>query len=265
MLVYSIRSSRTPGAGDLHAMNDPILIGLSRQIALKQNLDIIANNMANINTRGFKGEELIFQEHLVRPDSRQATARDRIALHYAIDNGMSRDFSQGPFQATGNPMDVAMENKGWFVVETPQGERYTRNGAFTLNEQGEMVTSAGYRILGNGGPITFGPSETSVNITTDGMVSSNEGEKDRLRVVTFKNEARMLREGNNVFSSPEAPLDAETVRLAAGMLEGSNVKAVIETTRLIEVTRAYANTSKTIDQMDSLRRNAIERLGSPPQ
>ena len=246
-------------------MENALLIGLSRQTALARNLDVIANNMANMRTAGYKGEELMFQEFLM-PVAREQDmpGRDKI-LSYVIDKGLARDFAEGPFQPTNNPMDVAISGKGWFVVETPQGERYTRDGAMKINDRGEMVTTEGFRVLGDGGPIVFGPDETDVNIAPDGTVSSSEGEKGRLRIVAFQNEAAMLREGDNVFSSPEAPTIPEFVRLNSGMLEGSNVRAVVETARMIDVTRAYASTVQMIERMQEMRRDAVERLGAVPQ
>lgn len=240
-------------------MNNAFLVGLSRQVVLAQNFEAIANNMANVNTTGYKEERIAFHEHLA--EKNQTFGQNR-PVSYVTGNLMIRNFTEGPFKATQNPMDVGIVGDGWFVIETPRGERYTRNGAFKINENGEMVTNSGLRVLSQGGPVVFGPDEIGIHIASDGTISSSEGEKGRLRVVAFENKQQMKREENSVFASAETPLALETLQLKGGMLEGSNVSAISETARMIEATRDYTAVVKLIEQMQNLRRESIKQLGS---
>lgn len=245
-------------------MENALLIGLSRQAALGRQLDIVANNMANMRTAGYKSESLMFEEFLM-PVAREQdmTGKDR-NLSYVIDSGLSRDFSEGQFESTNNDLDIAIQGKGWLVVEMPDGERYTRDGELKLNVNGELVTTDGRRVLGEGGPIVFNSDERNISFGADGSISSSAGEKGRLRIVAFEQEGGLVKEGENLFSSKETPQPAQDFRLAQGMIERSNVKPVIETARMIEVTRAYVSVAQMLEQLQNLRRDAIDQLGNLP-
>src|SRR6266705_454304 len=136
-------------------MENTLLIGLSRQVALRRELDVVANNIANLNTTGFKADGNIFEEY-VMPVARDGgfPAADR-RLSFVQDRATWLDLGQGPVQQTGNPLDVALDGPGFLAVHTPRGERYTRNGALQINATGELVTAEGYRVLGDAGPIVF--------------------------------------------------------------------------------------------------------------
>lgn len=245
-------------------MENALLIGLSRQAALGRQLDVIANNLANARTSGYKTERLMFEEYLM-PTANINDMRGRDQhLSYVIDRGLARDHSMGSFERTGNDFDVAIEGPGWMVIETPEGERYTRNGEFGLNPQGELVNNSGFRVLGDGGPIVFGSQDANITIAADGTVSSSSGEKGKIRLVEFEDLAAMRKEGENLYQTDLQPTAAAESRLAQGMIERSNVQTVLETTRMIEVTRAYVSTAKAIDKMNELRRKSIETLSAVP-
>ena len=245
-------------------MENALLIGLSRQTALARNLDIIANNMANMRTSGFKSEQLMFDDYLMPVAAHQDMEGSDRRLLYVIDNGLARDFEQGSLQPTGNPLDVAISGEGWLVLDTPNGERYTRNGELKINIAGELVDNSGNRVLGEGGPITFGSTETDITFSRDGTISTNEGEKGRLRVVTFDQAGHLVKEGDNLFSNPDAPLPASGYTVAQGTVEASNVSGVLETARMIEVTRAYTSTVQMLERMQELRKDAIQQLAALP-
>lgn len=245
-------------------MENALLIGLSRQQALAHQLDVIANNLANMRTAGYKGETLMFEEYLSPDASIQDMEGGDSQLSYVIDVGMARDFSAGQFEQTGNPLDAAINGTGWFAVETPGGTRYTRDGAFKIGADGQLVTGAGHPVLAKSGPVTFDPEETNITFAPDGTIASSVGEKGQLRIVSFEQEGLLEKIGENLYSSPAPEQPATDFRLAQGMLERSNVKPVIETARMIEVTRAYTTTSQSLEQMQTLRRDAIERLGTVP-
>ena len=134
-------------------MDNAVLVGLSRQMALGREMDVVANNIANLNTTGFKADGSIFEEYLFRRAARAASSGSRAS--FVLDRGVWHDMSQGSIERTGNSLDVAIDGKGFMVVQTPNGERYSRNGSLQISPTGQLVTSDGYPVLGDGGPITL--------------------------------------------------------------------------------------------------------------
>lgn len=245
-------------------MENAILIGLSQQMALRNQMTVIANNLANVNTAGFKGGRLLFEEYLMptaRDNQPGATASN---LSYVQDGAILRDFATGRMQRTDNPLDVAIGGKGWMVVQTDAGERFTRNGNLSLRNDGTLVTSAGHPVLGDGGPIVIGTDETGITIADDGTVSTSEGVKGKLRLVEFDNDNALKKEGDSLFSSPDQPKQAENPRFVQGMIESSNVQPVVEMTRMIEVQRAYQRVASMLQREDELVRDTINKLGRTP-
>jgi len=254
-------------------MENAVLIGLSRQVALARELDVVANNIANINTSGFKADGSVFQEYLM-PGARaeQFPVSDQ-RMSYVQDRATWLDFSQGAIQQTGNPLDVAVDGDAFFVVQTPRGERYTRNGALQLNATGELVTSEGYRVVGESGPITLQQGDNDINIAADGSIRVREGadgttdsSRGKLRVVRFDSIQRLQKDGSSLFLAPAdvQPQAAPEARIVQGAVEKSNVHAVVEMTRMIEVTRSYTQIATLLQQQSDLRRSAIERLAEVP-
>jgi flagellar basal-body rod protein FlgF len=242
-------------------MENALLIGLSRQVALGRELDVIANNMANVTTNGFKARSSRFREYLMPVASAETFPRPDRRLSYVIDNGTPLDTRSGPIEFTGNPLDVAIKGDAFLAVQTAQGERYTRNGALEINPQGQLVTSEGHPVLGDNGPITFTPQERGFNIAPDGTVTSDQGQRGKIRLVRFDNPQLLHSEGGNILSSPNQGQPAgNTSRIEAGALERSNVKPVVEMSRLIEVNRSYTSVAGMVGRMDELRRTAISRL-----
>lgn len=248
-------------------MENTLLVGLSRQVALRRELDVVANNLANLGTTGFKGENTLFQEFLAgraREHNFQG-ADQRVSM--VIDRATRTDFGQGPLEHTQSPLDLAIDGEGFFVVETPQGERYTRNGSFTTSPTGELITTGGHRVLGEGGPIQFDPNDTDISVARDGTIATKNGERGRVRMVRFENEAQLSKQGENLFSvsAGAQPLAADPrTRVVQGAIEKSNVRPIVEMSRMIEITRAYTSISNLIQKTDELRRSAIERLADVP-
>jgi flagellar basal-body rod protein FlgF len=253
-------------------MENASLIGLSRQIALQRELDVVANNIANLDTTGFKTDGVVFQEHLM-PVARanQFSAADR-KLSFVQDRATWHDLSQGPVQQTGNPLDIAINGNAFLAVQTPRGERYTRNGALQINATGELVTSEGYRVLGDGGPITLQNGDRDVSISADGTISVREGKnttdslRGKLRLVSFAEPQRLQKDGTSTFIPPDGvtPQPATNARIAQGAIEKSNVRSVVEMTRMIEVTRNYTQIAGILQQQSDMRRSAIEKLAEVP-
>jgi flagellar basal-body rod protein FlgF len=252
-------------------MENTLLIGLSRQTTLRRELDVVANNIANLNTTGFKADGAVFAEFL-QARANQFAGPDR-RLSFVQDSMTWHDMSQGSIERTGNPLDVAIDGNAFFVVQTPRGERYTRNGAFQINAQGELVTSAGDRVLGDGGPITLNVADRDLTVTADGTIRVREGlratsdaARGKLRLVAFANPQQLRKDGSSTFAAPTGvqPQAPTGIRLVQGSIEKSNVRGVVEMTRMIELTRAYAEITNILQQQGDLRRNAIQQLAEVP-
>jgi flagellar basal-body rod protein FlgF len=240
-----------------------ILVTLSRQMALRREIDVVANNMANINTNGFKASEMTFAEHIM-PKARDNTfPRFDRRVSYVEDKSTWHNFGQGAQQITDNPLDVALASPNAFlVVQAPGGERYTRNGGLQLNNEGTLVTSEGYPVLTTNGAVAFTTDDGAITIAQDGSISTVQGDRGRLRVVTFENPQALASEAGTLFSSgePAAEMEAAAVRITQGALEKSNVNAVATMSRMIEIERAYQSLASMSDRTDQIRSSAIQRL-----
>ena len=145
-------------------MENALLIGLSRQTILERQLDVVANNIANVNTSGFKADSSLFEEYLMPGAHEDNFVGSDRRLSYVQDRGTFRDLSQGPVAETENPLDLAISGNGFLVVQTAAGERYTRDGGLQVNNQGQLVTAAGNPVLGGSGPIVLQPTDHDVNV-----------------------------------------------------------------------------------------------------
>jgi flagellar basal-body rod protein FlgF len=242
-------------------MENTHLIGLSRQMALGREIDVIANNVANVTTNGFKARSSRFEQFMMPKASADAFMRPDRKLGYVIDAGTQLDTSAGSIELTGNALNAAIKGDAFFSVQTPAGERYTRNGAFEVNSTGQLVTSDGFPVLGDSGAISFGPQETDMGIAPDGTITTTQGVRGRLKLTRFADARELINVGANLFSS-STPGEAAgvTSRLEGGAVERSNVKPVLEMSRLVEVNRAYTSVSNMLSRLDEMKRSAISRL-----
>ena len=252
-------------------MENALLIGLSRQMVLERQMDVVANNVANVNTNGFKADKSLFQEYLkTGAHEDNFVGRDR-AVSYVLDNGTFKDFSQGPSEQTKNPLDVAIDGSGFLVVQTAAGERYTRDGGLQINNQGQLVTPAGDPVLGSSGPIVFQPTDHDISIASDGNITVLEGlnridsVRGKLRLVSFADAQRLLKEGTNLYSAGTATAQPDaSSKVQQGFIEKSNVNSVAEMSRMIEVTRTYTQVANMLQQQSDLHKSAIEKLADVP-
>jgi flagellar basal-body rod protein FlgF len=247
-------------------MENALLIGLSRQMALQRELNVVANNVANINTPGFKAEAVMFEEYLM-PGARHDDFRGRDRrLSYVQDRATWHDMGQGPVKQTGNPLDVALGADQFLVVQTPRGERYTRNGAMQINAQGQLVTAEGYQVMGDGGAVQFQSEDREITIARDGTVSVPLGARGRLRVVSFADAQQLRKDGMSTFAAPAGaqPQVPQNIQINQGNLEESNVRGVVEMSRMIEVSRNYTQIASLLQQQSEIRKNTIERLAEVP-
>ena len=244
-------------------MDSTLLISLSHQLASSRSMDVIANNLANVSTPAFQREEPTFQEYVVNVQPVEGQSGPQ-QLSFVQDTGLVRDLSEGRMDTTGAPFDLAIHGKGFFVVQTANGERYTRNGHFSLDSSGQIVTSNGDPVQGDGGPITITPDDGEVHIADDGTVSGKTGQIGRVRVVDFANPRLLSKQGASLYSTDQSPVTADDFKLQSGMLEASNVQPVIEISHMIEVMRAYQATASLTQTQEDLMREAIDKLGAAP-
>jgi flagellar basal-body rod protein FlgF len=241
-------------------MENAQLISLSRQMALQRQMEVIANNLANVNTTGFKAEQVLLEEY-VSPVARDGGfAWSDQPLTYTHDWATMHDLSDGAVVQTANPLDVALRGDGFLAVQTPAGERWTRSGALQIDAEGFLVTTDGHRVLGEGGPIQFDADDNDITIAPDGAISTNDGIKGRLRLVEFSDVQALAREGSNLFSGG-VPIEGGTTRVMQGALEKSNVSGIAEMTEMIRVSRAYQSLASLMQKQDEMRRSAVQRLG----
>lgn len=238
------------------------LVGLSREVALRRELDVIANNLANMNTTGFQAERVAFEDYMMpRAEASAFQRRDR-DVAFVQDWATYRDIDPGARQVTGNELDVALSSGGYLTIQTPQGIRYTRDGALQINDQGQLVTAAGHQVISLGGtPILFTPADSDITITGTGQITTNNGARGALQLVSFENEQALNKIGYNLFEADQEAVPDPDVRVTQGVLETSNVQPVREMSRLVEVQRAYEMQSNLIRQSDQMRQEAIRLLG----
>ncbi len=230
-------------------METSLLVVLTRQNALRQDLDVVANNLANMNSTAFKASRLLFAEHLVPTPSGGERMGDALAL--VRDVTSVRDLAVGSLRETGNDLDVAIESNGYLAVSTPMGPRYTRDGHLRLNETGELVCEQGFPVLADGAPVQVGLDDINIAIAADGTISSEARVLGKLDVVGFARPQRLQAgEGGLLAAGDETPQPVALPGVHQGMLEGSNVEPIAEIDRLIQVQRAYDQARKLADRED---------------
>ena len=239
----------------------PSIVLLSEMVALQRATDVTSNNIANSSTTGFKRQGILFETYTAGNNIRQAT-------NFVFDKRTFFDGTVGTISSTGNPLDVALQGDGFFQVQTPQGIQYTRNGAFQINSQGNLVTSNGMAVLDTGGaPILFPDDSRDVSIARDGTISIITGtdvgktQLGRIAIVKFEDNNAVTALGGSMVTTNQYPIPVESNIAIQGAVENSNVSAVSEITSLIAIQRAYERASGLIDQESDRVRNAIDKLG----
>ena len=242
-------------------MENAAYVGLSRQMTLRRELDIVANNIANADTTAFKMEQL-----LVSAEIGQRARNDMIrpSTSFVLDRGVGRDFGQGALELTGRDLDFGIEGEGaFFVVATGSGDAYTRDGSFTLDPEGRLTTQRGEAVQGDGGDIMVDTTLGPITVGQDGTISQDGQIVGQMRVVRFDTLSVLSKDGDGLYrnSSNAQPADAPDARVRQGNLEDSNVNPLIEITNLIEISRAYERVTKMIENANDLSRRSVERLG----
>jgi flagellar basal-body rod protein FlgF len=238
-------------------MDNTTYIALANQLALTRQMDIVANNIANANTTAFKGERVLFTDYLADLGPGQDQK-----LSFPQDLGVTRNFEEGPLTPTGNSLDLAISGDGFFVVNAPNGTRYTRAGAFSLNTQGQIVDLAGDTVLDeHGNPIAVAPGQTHVSVSQDGTVSTESGQLARLKLVRFDNPSILNAEGANLFDAgTAAPIPASGSKVVQGSIEGSNIQPVTELTHLLRIQHGIEAAERVISAENDRQTKMIDAL-----
>lgn len=236
-------------------MDNAIYAALTRQTGLMNEMRVVANNIANANTTGFRREGVIFAEHLSALDGRGDT------LSMAHARGRLVDLDQGVLTQTNGAFDLAIEGDGFFMVETPDGPRLTRAGAFLPSPEGELMSADGHRLLDEGqASIIIPAGASSVAVGADGTLSANGVAFGRIGVFAPPEGAQITHDGGTTFLSEGDPQPVDNPSVRQGFLEESNVDPVFEITRMIEVQRAYELGQSFLDREDQRIRSAITAM-----
>lgn len=229
-------------------------ITLTRQSGLMREMQVVANNIANAATTGFRQEGVIFSEYV-------QGVQDGASLSMGQGNVRQTSLEQGNLTQTGGTFDFAIEGDGFFLIETPDGERLTRAGSFTTNGEGDLVTQDGYRVLDVGGaPVFIPPDAQSLSVSADGTISADGALAGQIGLVIPTNPTGMTRQSGVLFTAEEGFEPSETARIAQGFVEASNVDAIGQLARMIEVQRAYEMGQSFLDSEDERVRRAMDAM-----
>lgn len=227
---------------------------ITRQSGLAKEMRVVANNIANAATSGFRQEGVIFSEYVKSVDGASSLSMGQA-------DARNTSFAQGGLTQTGGQFDFAIEGEGFFLVETPLGERLTRAGAFSPNADGDLVTPDGYRVLDAGGaPVFIPPGAEDIAVSADGTISTNGDPVGQLGLVQPLNPQGLLREDGVMFRADEGYEPAEQGRILQSFVENSNVNPILQLTRMIEVQRAYELGASFLEAEDERVRQAMRTI-----
>ena len=236
-------------------MDNASYVALTRQSGLLNELQTLANNIANASTTGFRAENVIFAEHV------EALGPDAPSLSMATANVRNTVTTQGALAQTGGTFDLAIEGDGYFLIEAPGGQRLTRAGAFGPNENGDLVTADGYAVLDPGGAPVFVPQGLgAIGVGADGTISAAGQPIGQIGLVVPVDPAQMVRESGVMFDAQGGFETAPDGRVLQGFLEGSNVNPILEIGRMIEVQRASELGQSFLDKEDERIRKVFQAI-----
>ncbi len=202
-----------------------------------QQMDTIANNLANASTIGYRAERAVFSSVLADASNAPGSSLNQAINNYGVVSSTILDLSQGALQKTGNDLDVAIQGPGYFVVQTAKGPMYTRAGSFQVSDKGQLVTSTGDAVMGEGGTITMLPGH--VSISADGTISINGAVTGKLHIVEFKPGTKLESAGNTYYTAPaDTTEDSTSSDVRQGFLESSNVNPILGLVDLISTERS---------------------------
>lgn len=243
-------------------MNSGIYTSYSGLRAQMESLEMLANNLANVNTTGFKEQRAFYR--LMNRDVGAGPGHmlDAVVNNHAVLAETALDLSNGSLMQTGRELDLALVGDGFLVVQTPNGLRLSRNGGLFKDPRSQLVTADGFPVLGEKGPILLGGG--AVEITEKGDVLVDKSPVDRLRLVTVPDAIYLTREGNSLLVPPQAapdPLPARDASVRQGYLEQSNVNPMLSTVRMIEIMRHFEAIQKSMNLISNVMdAKSIEKL-----
>jgi flagellar basal-body rod protein FlgF len=236
-------------------MQSATYVALSSQMALRRQMDVVSNNIANASTPAYKAEHMMFAQFLSK-------GLGGTPISYVQDLGTYRETKQGPLTTTSNKLDVALDGEGYLAVQTPLGIRYTRNGHFQLYSTGQMVTSQGYPVLGDGNsPVTLPTDAHDITIQHDGTITTEQGQAGKLAAVKFDNENDLVPASGGLYVTQATPVPAPDTAIMQGMVEESNVQPVVEMTRMMSVAQDFAAANNLVQAESDREKSAIDKLG----
>jgi flagellar basal-body rod protein FlgF len=246
------------GDGGWDPMDSAGYILLSRLTVQQRATDVIAHNIANADTPGFRGSQSLFSSYL----SRAGGSAPAGPAHFVDNSATWRNMAAAPLRATGNPLDLALPGDGFFVVQTPRGDRYTRAGHFGLSPDGTVVDTEGNPLLGEDGPIQIQPDSREIMIAGDGTIRTENGNVGRIRVVRFEDPQQLVAEGSRLFSAPPrlVPEGVRQIGIVQGSVEGSNVRPVTEMVRMMAELREFQFAAQFSEREGERVSNAVDRL-----
>jgi len=238
-------------------MENSTYIGLSRLSSMKRQMDVIANNLANMNSNAYKGERVMFEEFLDRGNRADPTS-------FVTDKAVLRDTRVGQLSNTGNSLDIAINGEGYLQVETPQGRRFTRDGHLRLDDTRRLVSAGGHPVLDDRGRVITFPEGDNAQpaIAVDGTITIGAQQVAKIDLVTFQNQQTLRKTALGLYATDQETRPApQNTAIAQGMLESSNVEPILEMTNMMELLRQYQNTQNLLDDESDRQRKAIDRLG----
>jgi flagellar basal-body rod protein FlgF len=235
-------------------MDNTNSIALSRLTAQERAMDVVATNIANASTPGFRGQRIMFSDWLMRAGNGETVA-------FTQDRATYRDTAPGPLTHTGNPLDLALGGDGYFSVTTPRGTRLTRAGHFELDATGNVVDELGNALQdSNGQPIHLTPSDTRLTVAGDGTLSSENGRIARIGVVAPQDPLQLQAEGGRLFNTPSPTAPVATPKIVQGAIENSNVQPALELTRMMNQLREFEFTSQFLQSEAEREQGAIDKI-----
>ena len=242
-------------------MESSSYIALSRMIAQEHALEVRATNIANAGTPGYKGQSVLFSDYLVRQSGQGLPPGGRV-LQMVQDRATYRDYAQGQASKTGNPLDLALQGDGFFAVQTPRGERYTRAGRFSLSAGGQIVDISGYPVLGTDSkPMQVPPGSSQINVAADGSISADTGDIGKFKVLKFDEPQALQAEGASLFTSKQPGTPDNAPQIVQGVVEEANVQPIVQLTSMMSEMRDFDFTSQFVDNEAQREQSAIDKIG----
>ena len=244
-------------------MDNTTNIALSRLAAQQRAMDVIANNIANASTPGYRAERTVFADWLLREPAAAESPGGR-TIAFAQTRATYRERTEGSLTQTANPLDLALSGEGWFTVQTDAGPRLTRAGRFTLQKDGTVTDEAGHNLLdAQGQKLAVAPADTELTVKADGTLSSQNGVIGQIGIVVPSDPNRITAEGGRLFRADGATAPATRPKVLQGAVEDSNVQPIGEITRMISSQRDFQFVTQMVEAEGQRRQSAIDKIAAP--